>query len=90
MVIALMSVMAGCSTSSSLSGDSTGRATGATEPRVWPSKTLKKYLLAITDGKDKNKSPYDTYILESDRLTGPSRLVSFMREFKLMAPDPSR
>ncbi len=43
--------------------------------------SLKKYLLAITDGKESNLSPYDSYILESDQLTGPWRLVSYMPKF---------
>jgi len=42
---------------------------------------LKKYLTVITDGRRGNHCKYDTYILESDKMTGPYKLVSYMREF---------
>jgi hypothetical protein len=41
---------------------------------------LKKYLLVITDGGN-TISKYNTYILESDHITGPWRLVVYMRHF---------
>jgi hypothetical protein len=41
---------------------------------------LKKYLLCVTDGGN-TVSRYNTYILESDRLTGPWHLVSHMSNF---------
>ncbi len=41
---------------------------------------LKKYLLCVTDGGN-TVSRYNTYILESDRVTGPWKLVSFMKDF---------
>ena len=41
---------------------------------------LKKYLLSITDGWP-TTAKMDSYILESDRITGPYRLVTYMREF---------
>lgn len=41
---------------------------------------LKKYLMCITDGRT-TVSPFDTYILESDRITGPWKLVAFMADF---------
>ena len=58
---------------------------------------LKKFLLAITDGAD-TISRFNTFVLESDRITGPWRLVSYMRHFgeqayfvnipsKFIAPD---
>lgn len=41
---------------------------------------LKKYLMSITDGVD-TTSRFHTYILESDRITGPWRLVTYMKNF---------
>ncbi len=41
---------------------------------------LKKYLLCVTDGGN-TVSRYHTYILESDRITGPWRLVSHLANF---------
>ncbi len=41
---------------------------------------LKKYLMCITDGV-KTISKFNTYILESDRVTGPWKLVVYMHEF---------
>ena len=41
---------------------------------------LKKYLLCITDGGN-TISRFNTYILESDHLTGPWALVVYMRHF---------
>ena len=41
---------------------------------------LKKFLLCVTDGGN-TVSRYNTYILESDRITGPWRLVSHLSNF---------
>jgi len=41
---------------------------------------LKKYLMCITDGWPTTKT-MNTYILESDEITGPWRLVTFMKKF---------
>jgi hypothetical protein len=41
---------------------------------------LKKYLMAITDGGN-TISKFNTYILESDQITGPWKLVVYMRHF---------
>ncbi len=41
---------------------------------------LKKYLLCVTDGGN-TVSRYDTYLLESDRITGPWRLVTHLGNF---------
>jgi hypothetical protein len=41
---------------------------------------LKKFLLCVTDGGN-TVSRYNTYLLESDRITGPWRLVSHMSHF---------
>ncbi len=41
---------------------------------------LKKFLMCITDGGT-TISKFNTYILESDRVTGPWKLVVYMREF---------
>ena len=41
---------------------------------------LKKYLMCVTDGGD-TTSFYNTYILEADRITGPYRLVKYLRHF---------
>jgi len=41
---------------------------------------LKKYLMCVTDGGN-TVSYYNTYILESDRIAGPFRLVSYLRHF---------
>jgi hypothetical protein len=41
---------------------------------------LKKYLLCITDGWPTVKT-FNTYILESDHITGPWKLVTFMEKF---------
>jgi hypothetical protein len=41
---------------------------------------LKKYLLVITDGGN-TISRFNTYILESDHITGPWKLVVYMRHF---------
>ena len=42
---------------------------------------LKKYLMCVTDGGTTGVGTYDTWIVESDRITGPWRLVTFMAEF---------
>jgi hypothetical protein len=41
---------------------------------------LKKFLMCITDGGN-TISKFDTYILESDHVAGPWKLVVYMREF---------
>jgi hypothetical protein len=41
---------------------------------------LKKFLLCVTDGGN-TVSRYNTYILESDRITGPWRRVAFLKDF---------
>lgn len=41
---------------------------------------LKKYLMCVTDGTD-TASKFNTYILESDKITGPWKLVTYMKEF---------
>jgi len=41
---------------------------------------LKKYLMCVTDGGN-TVSRYHTYLLESDRITGPWRLVSHLSNF---------
>jgi hypothetical protein len=41
---------------------------------------LKKYLMCITDGWP-TVTTMNTYILESDRITGPWKLVVFMEKF---------
>ncbi len=45
---------------------------------------LKKYLLCVTDGVD-TMSQFNTYILESDRVTGPWKLVTYMKQFGTQA-----
>ncbi|MEM1013402.1 MAG: hypothetical protein AAGI46_14420 [Planctomycetota bacterium] len=44
---------------------------------------LDKYLMCITDGHrgDTSRKEYTSYIMESDRLTGPWRLVAHMPDF---------
>ncbi len=56
----------------------------------WPGRTgcvtatynapLEKYFMCVSTGEHV-WSPFDTYILEADDLTGPWRLVTYMREF---------
>jgi hypothetical protein len=41
---------------------------------------LKKYLMCVTDGRI-TVSYFNTYILESDRVTGPWKLVSYFADF---------
>ena len=41
---------------------------------------LRKYLMCVTDG-DHTIGYFDTYFLESDQITGPWRLVSYLRHF---------
>ena len=41
---------------------------------------LKRYLMSITDGGN-TISRFNTYILESDKITGPWRLVTYLRSF---------
>lgn len=45
---------------------------------------LKKYLMCVTDGGT-TESQYSTGIYESDRMTGPWKLVSWMRDFGVQA-----
>ena len=42
---------------------------------------LNKYLMFVTYGGTSGNGPYDTWIVESDAITGPWRLVSYMKEF---------
>jgi len=42
---------------------------------------LKKYLMCVTYGGKSGNGPYDTWIVESDTVTGPWRLVSYMAKF---------
>ena len=41
---------------------------------------LKKYLMCITEGYP-NNNHYDTFIIESDKITGPWKLVTYMKKF---------
>ena len=41
---------------------------------------LKKYLMCVTDGGD-TAGYYNTYLLESDRITGPFKLVHYLQHF---------
>lgn len=41
---------------------------------------LKKYILCVTDGGN-TVSRYSTYLLESDRITGPWKMVAFLKDF---------
>lgn len=41
---------------------------------------LKKYMMCVTDGWPTVQS-MDTYIMESDNMTGPWKMVSFMKDF---------
>jgi hypothetical protein len=45
---------------------------------------LKKYLMCVTDGQT-TWSRYNSYILESDRITGPWRMLAYMKDFGEMA-----
>lgn len=42
---------------------------------------LKKYFMCITNGWPNNTSPMDSYILESDNITGPWKMVIYMDNF---------
>ena len=42
---------------------------------------LKRYLMCFTDGGSSGLDTYDTTMLESERITGPWRLVAFMEKF---------
>ncbi|MCL5670133.1 MAG: hypothetical protein M1423_02370 [Acidobacteria bacterium] len=67
-------------------GSDRGRCSGA---RVTYDAPLKKYLWFVNDPLESTGGfvpgeygiPYNTYVLESDRLTDPWRLVSYMRTF---------
>jgi hypothetical protein len=41
---------------------------------------LKKYLMCVTDGGN-TISPFNTYILEADFITGPWKLITYMKSF---------
>jgi hypothetical protein len=41
---------------------------------------LKKYLLCVTDGRD-TTGYFNTYLLESDEVTGPWKLATYMKRF---------
>ena len=41
---------------------------------------LKRYLMAVTDGRT-TVSTFDTYILEARQITGPWKLVAYMKDF---------
>lgn len=41
---------------------------------------LKKYLMCVTDGRD-TISRFNTYVLEAEALTGPWKLVTYMKSF---------
>ena len=43
-------------------------------------KPLKKYLMCVTDGRT-TQSRYDTYILESSDITGPWKMITYMKDF---------
>jgi hypothetical protein len=45
---------------------------------------LKKFLMAVTDGGD-TVSKFNTYILESPAITGPWKLVTYMKDFGVQA-----
>jgi hypothetical protein len=41
-----------------------------------------KYIMCVTDGGEANgEGPYDTYLLEADSLTGPWRMLSYLKHF---------
>ncbi len=42
---------------------------------------LKKYFMCVTDGGASGMGAYDTWIVESERITGPWRLAAFMDGF---------
>ena len=58
-----------------------GRIGHATITYIAP---LKKYLLCVTDAGN-TISTFNTFILESDQLTGPFKLVTFMQDFGVQA-----
>jgi hypothetical protein len=43
-------------------------------------KPLGKYLMCVTDGRT-TESRYNSYILESERITGPWKMVTYMKDF---------
>lgn len=45
---------------------------------------LKKYLMCVTDGQT-TLSRYNSYLLESDKMTGPWKMLSYMKDFGEMA-----
>ncbi len=42
---------------------------------------LKKYFMCVTDGGASGLGTYDTWVAESERITGPWRLAAFMEKF---------
>lgn len=47
-------------------------------------KPLKKYLMCVTNGGN-TESMYDSYILEADKITGPWKRVTYMKNFGTQA-----
>ncbi|MCU7552212.1 DUF4185 domain-containing protein [Chitinophagaceae bacterium LB-8] len=47
-------------------------------------KPLKKYLMCVTNGGN-TQSMYDSYILESNNITGPWKMVTYMKNFGTQA-----
>lgn len=73
-LLATMFVLAACST---------GLRTGIRNPCLpdrLASAPLKKYLMCITDGWP-GTTDMNTYLLESPKITGPWKMVTFMRGF---------
>ncbi|MEI8376677.1 MAG: cellulase family glycosylhydrolase, partial [Planctomycetota bacterium] len=42
---------------------------------------LKRYLMCVTDGGRTGNGPYNTWIVESQQITGPWRLVTYLERF---------
>ncbi len=42
---------------------------------------LKKYFMCVTDGKENNSGPMNSYILEADKITGSWKMVIYMENF---------
>ena len=61
----------------------------------WPAKVgivtmtyntpLKKYLMFVTDGSWTGEDRYNTFVLESSAITGPWKLVTYMKDFGTQA-----
>jgi len=69
---------------------------GQIKPLIdWPQKAgivtmtynapLKKYIMLVTDGGWTGEDKFHTYALESDHVTGPWKLVTYMKEFGTQA-----